>query len=127
MYESAFIPYDDKYSTYMEENGNGVGTPAVLIVSNGKIVSMFGNNFMGKKNAGNKMLQYMMMSEMFKSMNGSGNSNQMSNMLPMMMMFGGNMQNMFSGMFNFFDNDSDDEETEDCEEGGEVPTETEDN
>ena len=93
----------------------------------GKIVSMFGNNFMGKKNAGNKMLQYMMMSEMFKSMNGSGNSNQMSNMLPMMMMFGGNMQNMFSGMFNFFDNDSDDEETEGCEEGGEVPTETEEN
>lgn len=74
----------------------------------GKIVSMFGDNFMGKKDAGNKMLQYMMMSEMFKSMNGNGNNtNQMSNMFPMMMMFGGNMKDMFSGMFNFFDGDAD--------------------
>ena len=83
----------------------------------GKIVSMFGDNFMGKKDAGNKMLQYMMMSEMFKSMNGNGNgngnnSNQMSNMFPMMMMFGGNMKNMFNGMFNFFDNDNEEELTE---------------
>ena len=79
----------------------------------GKIVSMFGDNFMGKKDAGNKMLQYMMMSEMFKGMNGNGNnSNQMSNMFPMMMMFGGNMKDMFSGMFNFFDNDAADEEDE---------------
>ena len=79
----------------------------------GKIVSMFGDNFMGKKDAGNKMLQYMMMSEMFKGMNGNGNnSNQMSNMFPMMMMFGGNMKDMFSGMFNFFDNDTADEEDE---------------
>lgn len=79
----------------------------------GKIVSMFGDNFMGKKDVGNKMLQYMMMSEMFKGMNGNGNnSNQMSNMFPMMMMFGGNMKDMFSGMFNFFDNDTTDEEDE---------------
>ena len=79
----------------------------------GKIVSMFGDNFMGKKDAGNKMLQYMMMSEMFKGMNGNGNnSNQISNMFPMMMMFGGNMKDMFSGMFNFFDNDAADEEDE---------------
>lgn len=40
MYESAFIPYDDKYSTYTEENGTGVGTPAVMVVSKGKIVAM---------------------------------------------------------------------------------------
>jgi len=82
----------------------------------GKIVSMFGDNFLGKKNAGNKMLQYMMMSEMFKSMNGN-NSNQISNMFPMMMMFGGNMKNMFSDMFNF-SNFEDDElkETEKAEE-----------
>ena len=40
MYESVFIPYDGSYSTYNEENGNGVGTPAVLIVKNGKIVNM---------------------------------------------------------------------------------------
>lgn len=71
----------------------------------GKIVSMFGNNFIGKKDTGNKMLQYMMMSEMLKNMNGNeNNSNQMSNIFPIMMMFGGNMKDMFSGMFNFFDN-----------------------
>jgi hypothetical protein len=77
----------------------------------GKIVSMFGDNFMGKKNGVNNIMQYMMMSEMMKGMGGgnSGNgNNMMSAMLPMMMM-GGKMGNMFEGMFNFFGEDSDDE------------------
>jgi len=93
----------------------------------GKIVSMFGDNFMGKKDAGNKMLQYMMMSEMFKSMNGNGNNtNQMSNMFPMMMMFGGNMKDMFGGMFNFFDND-DEEELKDIPDASDADSIEEEN
>jgi hypothetical protein len=82
----------------------------------GKIVSMFGDNFMGKKNGVNNIMQYMMMSEMMKSMTGgnSGNgNNMMSAMLPMMM--GGKMGNMFEGMFNFFGEDSDDEDVEETE------------
>ncbi len=72
----------------------------------GKIVSMFGDNFKGKKSTKN-IMQYMMMSEMLK---GSSNSS-MNNALPLMMMFGGGMDNMFSGMFNF-DTDEDDSEEE---------------
>lgn len=84
----------------------------------GKIVSMFGDNFMGKKNGVNNIMQYMMMSEMMKSMAGNGScgsgNNMMSAMLPMMMM-GGKMGNMFDGMFNFFGEDSDDEDVEETE------------
>jgi hypothetical protein len=84
----------------------------------GKIVSMFGDNFMGKKNSAANIMQYMMMSEMMKGMNGGGASsgnNMMSNMLPFMMM-GGKMGGMFDNMFNFFDSDSDnDEDNEDDE------------
>lgn len=86
----------------------------------GKIVSMFGNNIAGKKNGANNIMRYMMMSEMMKSMNnGNGTSqNGFAAMLPFMMM-GGNMDNMFEGMFDFNssdededDNSNDDEETE---------------
>lgn len=85
----------------------------------GKIVSMFGDNFMGKKNGVNNIMQYMMMSEMMKGMSsngscGNGGNNMMSAMLPMMMM-GGKMGNMFEGMFNFFGEDSDDEDVEETE------------
>lgn len=76
----------------------------------GKIVSMFGDNFKGKKSTKN-IMQYMMMSEMLK---GSSNSS-MNNALPLMMMFGGGMDNMFSGMFNF-DTDEDDSEEEEVNE-----------
>ena len=65
----------------------------------GKIVSMFGNNFIGGKKGVNKMMSYMMMSEMFKGNNTSNNTNSM---LPMMMLMnGGNMDNMFGDMFDF--------------------------
>ena len=76
----------------------------------GKIVSMFGNNFMKGKKGMDKMMSYMVMSEMMKG-NGApaGNANSM---LPMMMfMGGGNMSDMFSGMFDF-DMSDDDEENE---------------
>lgn len=68
----------------------------------GKIVSMFGD-FKAKKGT-NKIMQYMMMSEMMKGNNGNNN-----NLLPFMMM-GGNMGDMFSDMFDFDDEESEDEE-----------------
>lgn len=76
----------------------------------GKIVSMFGNNLMKGKKGTNKIFQYMMMSEMMKGASGTG-SNNMSAMLPFMMMGGGNMSDMFDGMFDF-DLDIDDSEEE---------------
>lgn len=74
----------------------------------GKIVSLFGDNLKGGKGA-NNILKYMMMSEMMKG-NGSGN---MGNMLPLMMMSGGNFGNMFEGMFDFDFGAEDEEEDED--------------
>ena len=73
----------------------------------GKIVSMFGNM---KGKGMNSMMKYMMMSEMMK-----GKSDAMSNMLPMMFLMGnggGNMDNMFEGMFDF---DLDEQDTEEKE------------
>ena len=63
----------------------------------GKIVSMFGQNFMKGKKGMNKLMSYMMMSEMMKGMNGSSSS--MNNMLPFMMM-GGNLGDMFGDIFD---------------------------
>ena len=75
----------------------------------GKIVSMFGNISGSGKNGLNKMMKFMMMSEMMKSMNGNQSSNSgMSSLLPFMLM-GGNMENMFDGVFDFSDNDETDE------------------
>lgn len=75
----------------------------------GKIVSMFGNDFTGGKKGMNKMMSYMLMSEMFKG-NGTATAGGNS-MLPMMMfMNGGNMGGMFEGMFDFDENDEDESE-----------------
>lgn len=74
----------------------------------GKIVSMFGNNFMNGKKGMDKMMSYMVMSEMMKG--GNSSSNGMSSMLPMMMLMNGNnVSDMFSDMFDFDINTSDDE------------------
>ncbi len=64
----------------------------------GKIVSMFGNNFMNGKKGMKKMMSYMVMSELFK-----GNNSVSSGSNPMfaMMMMDGGMGNMFDGMFDF--------------------------
>ena len=73
----------------------------------GKIVSMFGNM---KGKGMNSMMKYMMMSEMMK-----GKNDAMSNMLPTMFLMGnggGNMDNMFEGMFDL---DLDEPETEEKE------------
>lgn len=79
----------------------------------GKIVSMFGDNFAGKKNGMNKMMSYMMMSEMMKGSSGTSGSNAM---LPMMMLMGGG-NNPFADMFSF---DDDTEETDDTDMESEV-------
>lgn len=79
----------------------------------GKIVSMFGKGLFGGKKGMNKMMKYMLMSEMMKGNNlgfGSGSNA----MLPFMMM-GGGFGDMFDGLF-----DDEEEETED-------ETETEEN
>ena len=85
----------------------------------GKIVSMFGNNFTKGKNGMNKIMSYMMMSEMMKGAN-SGASNGISAMLPFMMM--NNSGNMFEDMFGF-DSDDSDETTDSCDETESVESE----
>ncbi len=75
----------------------------------GKIVSMFGNNFMSGKKGMDKVMSYMLMSEMMK---GGTGGNQMGNLLPMMMLGGGNFSNMFDGMFDFDEEDAEEEEAE---------------
>ena len=79
----------------------------------GKIVSMFGDSFGKGKKGSNKVMQYMMMSEMMKGSNG-GN---MNSMLPFMMMgnMGRDFSDMFGGLFDFEDEDDDDVESEDEE------------
>lgn len=78
----------------------------------GKIVSMFGSNLGGKKTS-NKIMKYMMLSEMMKGNNGmtGANNNGFANMLPMMMLMGGtnNIGDMFGGILDFDDDDDDDE------------------
>lgn len=79
----------------------------------GKIVSMFGGDLIKGKKGTNKIMQYMMMSEMMKG-NADNSGNGMNTMLPFMMM-SGNMGSIFEGMFDFDDNE-DDEEVEESEE-----------
>lgn len=70
----------------------------------GKIVSMFGSDLFNGKKGANKIMQYMMMSQMMGS-NKPSISMDMSPMLPMMFMMNGGMDNMFDGMFDFDDDD----------------------
>lgn len=84
----------------------------------GKIVSMFGNDAVKGKKGTNNIFKYMMLSQMMKCNDGnttgmSGVNNGMSAMLPFMMM-GGNMGDMFDGMFDLDMNDED--EVENTEE-----------
>ena len=80
----------------------------------GKIVSMFGGDLIKGKKGTNKIMQYMMLSEMMKGNSDNNSGNGMNTMLPLMMM-GGNMGSLFDGMFDFDDNE-DDEEGEESEE-----------
>lgn len=79
----------------------------------GKIVSMFGNTS-GKKNGAEKVMKYMIYSQMLNGKSNSG-SNDMSSLLACMMFGGKNgLDDMFSGIFDM--GDSDDEENEVDEE-----------
>lgn len=83
----------------------------------GKIVSIFGDNPLNGEKGTNKIMKYLMMTEMMKGFSG-GNSfgssnNGMSAMLPLMMLGNGGMDNIFSDMFNFdFDVDEEDNDEE---------------
>ena len=85
----------------------------------GKIVSMFGSDILKGKKGTNNIFKYMLLSQMMTGENNSsgminGYSGGMSAMLPFMMM-GGNMGEMFDGMFDFdTDNDTDVEEEEEA-------------
>lgn len=79
----------------------------------GKIVSMFGDNLLKGKKGTNKIMQYMMMSEMLK---GGTDNNSMSAMMPLMLMSGNSMSDIFGGMFNFDCEDEDEDEDEETEE-----------
>lgn len=80
---------------------------------------MFGNDILGNGKKGmNKLMSYMMMSEMMKGMNGSGNQNAMNSMLPFLMMSGGNMNGLFGDIFNLEEEDEDDtDDVSDIEDG----------
>ena len=77
----------------------------------GKIVSMFGSDLFKGKKGTNKIMQYMMMSQMMSGNKTTG-SMDMSSMLPMMFMMNGGMENMFDGMFDFDNSDDDVVESE---------------
>ena len=80
----------------------------------GKIVSMFGSDITKGKKGMNQIMKYMMMSEMMKG-NGSSANSGMSSMLPLMMM-GGNMNDLFGGMFDFGEDDCEEEDVSDTDE-----------
>lgn len=75
----------------------------------GKIVSMFGSDIVKGKKGTNNIFKYMMLSQMMKggSNNITGGNTGMNSMLPLMMM-GGNIGDMFDGIFDFDDNDDSD-------------------
>lgn len=78
----------------------------------GKIVSMFGTDIVKGKKGSNKIMQYMMMSEMMKGNTDGTNANNANAFLPFMLMGGGGMSNMFDGMFDFEETDDEEEVTE---------------
>lgn len=89
----------------------------------GKIVSMFGNDI-AKGNKGiNKMLSYMMMSEMMKGTSNGSVNNGISSMLPFIMMGNGGFSNMFDGMFDFGNESSDDSNDKNIESNNNIESE----
>lgn len=76
----------------------------------GKIVSMFGSDLIKGKKGSNKIMQYMMLSEMMKG-NSTESGSVMNTMLPLMMM-GGSMGSIFDNMFDFYEENVESEESE---------------
>ena len=77
----------------------------------GKIVSMFGNDIGKGKGGTNKLMSYMLLSQM---MGDKSNASGMNAMLPFMMMGGNGFSDMFSGIFDF--DLADEAEEEDAED-----------
>lgn len=79
----------------------------------GKIVSLFGNDI-GKGKGMDKMMKYMMLSEMMgeKGLTGTGSSS----LLPLMLMNSGGFDNMFDGLFETDEMVEDDDEKEEEDE-----------
>lgn len=77
----------------------------------GKIVSMFGNDFGNGKVGMNKLMSYMMLSEMMKGSGGntvSGGLGNMNAILPFMLMNGGGgFSGILDGIFDFDSEDGD--------------------
>ena len=73
---------------------------------------MFGKDLFKGKKGSNKIMQYMMMSEMMKGSGSGIATSGMGAMLPLMMMNGGGMSDMFSGMFDFEDENEESESEE---------------
>ena len=76
----------------------------------GKIVSMFGSNLIKGEKGTRKIMKYMMMSEMMKGTSGDY-GNGINAMFPLMMM-GGDVGSIFDGMFDFNEEDTETEESE---------------
>ena len=77
----------------------------------GKIVSMFGNDFKKGKKGMNKILSYMMISEMMKNGSSQGNSG-IGNMLPLMLMMNHNGGGFLENIFDLGDIEDDEEDEE---------------
>lgn len=87
----------------------------------GKIVSMLGSNLGKGKKGINKIMSYVMLSSMMGGNNGNGGMFGVgNNMMPLLLMGNGGMEDMFSGIFDF---DCDDDEDEDEEETAEKENE----
>ena len=76
----------------------------------GKIVSMFGSDLIKGEKGTRKIMKYMMMSEMMKGTSGDY-GNGINAMFPLMMM-GGDVGSIFDGMFDFNEEDTETEESE---------------
>ena len=76
----------------------------------GKIVSMFGSDLIKGEKGTRKIMKYMMMSEMMKGASGDY-GNGINAMFPLMMM-GGDVGSIFDGMFDFNEEDTETEESE---------------
>lgn len=75
----------------------------------GKIVSMFGQDIFNGKKGMNKIMKYMMASEMMKG--GIGTTGGFGAM-PLLMMMNGGASDMFGGLFNFNDEEDNSIETD---------------
>lgn len=77
----------------------------------GKIVSMFGSRWMKEKKGGSKIIKYMMMAELLKGGGQKGEAD-FSAALPLLMM-GKHMDSMFDGIFDFDEEETEEEREED--------------